>query len=388
MTVRRGFYPVYLYYRDLGSLLLSYGVSEEEDYGNTWPVELTSSTKKIATYFGKDVPRYGDSFAFKGYSVRIADGKPEYKYNDGSSVTEAALETDLSSILENYKKVIHAGGAGNIKMTPEQALEKWLGGERANWPDYGKAITKYLNVQSLLKAVPTEKQFLAEIGSMLGLQASEVQTDKFRGIFLAKQETGVEPGRGAGPRYIKEAAPEYVTRLRANGYTVDKEAEDKIIAYLVKTAEACTDLFKQPWSNYMGSHYKTVNGNKYVKLLKFIDAIRTDNREELKKYGKLEFDGDFADIPPEQFSDEYKLYNFGMSAIELYCHVHLHKPGIYICNNKTGKVSSVTGANSVDDYTGLFKFFEIYDQFVKGRYKTTWLDKQETWLKAVGEGVV
>ena len=55
MNVSRGFYPVYLYYKDLGTLILSYGVSETEESVQTWPVEVQAQIQTIKSYFDKEV---------------------------------------------------------------------------------------------------------------------------------------------------------------------------------------------------------------------------------------------------------------------------------------------------------------------------------------------
>lgn len=40
MQVSKGFYPVYLYYKELTTLILAYGVSETEEFGESWPAEM------------------------------------------------------------------------------------------------------------------------------------------------------------------------------------------------------------------------------------------------------------------------------------------------------------------------------------------------------------
>lgn len=62
MAVSKGFYPVYLYYKELGTLILAYGISETAEYGKSWPAEVMNSAQTISAYFDVDVPRYGDSF--------------------------------------------------------------------------------------------------------------------------------------------------------------------------------------------------------------------------------------------------------------------------------------------------------------------------------------
>jgi predicted nuclease of restriction endonuclease-like (RecB) superfamily len=107
MQVSKGFYPVYLYYKDLDTLILAYGVSETEEFSRTWPVEIMNSTQTIKAYFDQDVPRYGDSYVFKAYKINRLDGKIEYVYpNDNKAATHKDIESDLATILNYYKKIV------------------------------------------------------------------------------------------------------------------------------------------------------------------------------------------------------------------------------------------------------------------------------------------
>jgi 5-methylcytosine-specific restriction enzyme B len=56
MKVSWGFYPVYLYYKALNTLILAYGISETEEFSKTWPPEIMNSTTTITGFFNKDVP--------------------------------------------------------------------------------------------------------------------------------------------------------------------------------------------------------------------------------------------------------------------------------------------------------------------------------------------
>ncbi len=107
MQVSRGFYPVYLYYKELKTLILAYGVSETEESAKTWPAEIMNSSTTIAAHFDRDVPRYGDSFVFKSYKVKVSDGLVSYSYsNNGQASTEKDIESDLTTILEYFKKIV------------------------------------------------------------------------------------------------------------------------------------------------------------------------------------------------------------------------------------------------------------------------------------------
>jgi 5-methylcytosine-specific restriction protein B len=117
MAVSKGFYPVYLYYKDLQTLILAYGISETEEFGKSWPPEIMNSTPTIAAFFDKDVPRYGDSFVFKSYDIKLTNNDVQYYYaKSGSQASSKDIEADLSTILDYYKKV--------ISITPASAVSE------------------------------------------------------------------------------------------------------------------------------------------------------------------------------------------------------------------------------------------------------------------------
>jgi len=107
MATSNGIYPVYLYYKDLQTLILSYGVSETEQSLQSWPGDIINSTQTVAAYFDKKVPRYGDSFVFKSYKIKIDNNKVQYIYSDSEKIlSEEDLESDLRIITEYYKKLL------------------------------------------------------------------------------------------------------------------------------------------------------------------------------------------------------------------------------------------------------------------------------------------
>ncbi len=107
MQVSKGFYPVYLYYKELATLILAYGVSETEEFGETWPTEVMSSAVTISAFFDKDVPRYGDSFVFKAYKLDIKEKEIRYLSSENNApVSTKDIESDLGVILEYYRKAV------------------------------------------------------------------------------------------------------------------------------------------------------------------------------------------------------------------------------------------------------------------------------------------
>jgi len=106
MQVSNGYYPVYLYYKDLNTLILAYGVSETEKFSRTWPAEITSSST-VQSYFNTPIPRYGDSFVFKVYKISFDADRVTYTYTDRNVIaSEADIENDLETILDYYKHLV------------------------------------------------------------------------------------------------------------------------------------------------------------------------------------------------------------------------------------------------------------------------------------------
>jgi len=107
MQVSHGFYPVYLFYKELNVLILAYGISETKEFSETWPTEIMNNSSTISSFLDRDVPRYGNSFVFKAYKTNISNGKVEYKYFDSEKLaTDKDLESDLITILNYYKKLV------------------------------------------------------------------------------------------------------------------------------------------------------------------------------------------------------------------------------------------------------------------------------------------
>lgn len=105
MSTSNGYYPVYLYYKDLNILILAFGISETFEFATNWPREIEESYQRIDQVINKPV-RYGDSFAFKTYSTKILHGKVEFITEEQESISKSTVEEDLHSILAIYKKTL------------------------------------------------------------------------------------------------------------------------------------------------------------------------------------------------------------------------------------------------------------------------------------------
>ena len=106
MQVSNGFYPVYLYYKDFNTIILAYGISETEEFSTSWPIDIMNSKQTIASFFGKDVPRYGDSRVFAAYNLKMVNDQIIFISQEGNQVAENEIELDLSKILDYYKKIV------------------------------------------------------------------------------------------------------------------------------------------------------------------------------------------------------------------------------------------------------------------------------------------
>lgn len=269
-----------------------------------------------------------------------------------------------------------------MSQSAEELLKAWLGGEASRWGEYDSPVNRYITVRQLLRSIPTEKAFIAMVEQIMGLPPNPADTEKIQRIFYDKPQTSVTT-TPAGKALISEGAGEYIARLKAAGYQLALPKEDRLRQYLIEVATDTAKLFDQPWSNMAtrGGNYRIVNGNKYLKLLRFLDLVRADDRAELEKFYKLE--GEFTGISDEAFADQYGLFRLGKVVLELYCFANLHRPDVRIYNSKVAGLSELLGEVSADDFKGLFPFFKKYSDFIAAKYPTTWLDKQQKYIDLV-----
>ena len=105
MQTSNGFYPVYLFYKKQNKLILAYGISETSEYPTTWPDEIINNHQKINDYIDNP-PRYGDSFLFRSYNLSINESIVEFSNDDNNKLTADNLATDLTQIINSYKKFV------------------------------------------------------------------------------------------------------------------------------------------------------------------------------------------------------------------------------------------------------------------------------------------
>lgn len=189
MNVSSGYYPVYLYYKDLDILILAYGISETYTFAFTWPDEISGLRPKISTYLNKKVARYGDSFVFKAYKVDVSDKKVSYTNLDSNlNISEDDIESDLKNIIEYYKKAVQIPlNPATLETTQglfymEKQLEDFI---IHNWEntDLGKKYNLIIEEGELLS-----QQYRTEIGP-IDILARDKKTNDYVVIELKKDQT-------------------------------------------------------------------------------------------------------------------------------------------------------------------------------------------------------
>ena len=104
MSTSNGYYPVYLYYKDVNMLVLSFGVSETAEYETKWSQNIQDSYPTVDRVVDNP-PRYGSSFVFKTYEP-VIDGETVSFVREGSIISSETLLTELEEILNIYKKTL------------------------------------------------------------------------------------------------------------------------------------------------------------------------------------------------------------------------------------------------------------------------------------------
>lgn len=190
MKVSRGINPVYLYYKDLGVLILAYGISETMESPESWPVEIINNTQTIESYFDKKVPRYGDSFVFKAY--KIENNNNEIKISDpktGNDISDIDIDSDLKTILDYYRKALFlptnetvANNYGQGLFYMEKQLEDFI---IHNWEatELGKKYDLIVEEGVLLS-----QQYRTDIGP-IDILATDKKTGGYVVIELKKDQT-------------------------------------------------------------------------------------------------------------------------------------------------------------------------------------------------------
>jgi len=189
ISVSKGIYPVYLYYKDLKTLILAYGVSETAESPISWPVEIINNIQTVGAFFDKDVPRYGSSFMFKAYKVEINGDKVIFTNHDNKNeATGKDLDSDLITLIEYYKKVValpNSPAVANINQGlfyMEKQLEDFI---IHNWEktELGKRFDLIIE-----EGEPLSQQYKTDIGP-IDILAKDKRTNSYVVIELKKNQT-------------------------------------------------------------------------------------------------------------------------------------------------------------------------------------------------------
>lgn len=99
-TIKNGIYPVYLYYKTAGKLILAYGISETNKPQYSWALNNDAITIEefFTSSFRKLPERYGNSYVFKVYDVKSL---PDPK----------SLKEDLMAVIHEYKMLFNGDKA-------------------------------------------------------------------------------------------------------------------------------------------------------------------------------------------------------------------------------------------------------------------------------------
>lgn len=190
MQVSNGFYPVYLYYKELDKLILAYGISETEACTDTWPYEIKNNNKTITAYLNADVSRYGDSYVFKAYKVKL-DGDIVTYFQDidgGREIVQKEIESDLENIIDYYKKTVSIESSSpslSISQSAfvlEKHLEDFLIGNWSN-TELGKRFDLIIEDGELIS-----QQYRTEIGH-IDILARDKNKKNYVVIELKKNQT-------------------------------------------------------------------------------------------------------------------------------------------------------------------------------------------------------
>lgn len=128
ITVSNGYFPVYLYYKQLNTLILSFGISETNEFPEAWTWEVVSNYETIESFFGQKVPRYGNSYVYKAYAVGTNGILYRIDTDDNEPISESEIEADLDRVLNYYQEATNSEVSNPSSLVNQGAfyLEKQL----------------------------------------------------------------------------------------------------------------------------------------------------------------------------------------------------------------------------------------------------------------------
>lgn len=128
ITVSNGYFPVYLYYKQLNTLILSFGISETNEFPEAWTREVVSNYETIESFFGQKVPRYGNSYVYKAYAVGANGILYRIDTDNNEPISESEIEADLDRVLNYYQEATNSEASNPSSLVSQGAfyLEKQL----------------------------------------------------------------------------------------------------------------------------------------------------------------------------------------------------------------------------------------------------------------------
>ena len=186
MSTSNGYYPVYLFYKEERKLVLSFGVSETNDFGKGWDENIIGESQKINELIDSP-PRYGDSWVFKVYDVEHGISGIQLLH-DGKQLEETLIDGHLNQILELFSKNLDKSltnvdspiGAGLFYM--EKQLEDFI---IRNWDktDFGQSLELIYE-----EGDPVSQQYRTAIGP-IDILARDKSTGDYVVIELKRNQT-------------------------------------------------------------------------------------------------------------------------------------------------------------------------------------------------------
>lgn len=188
MNTSDGFYPVYLFYKKERKLILAYGISETKESKTSWPYEIEQNFKRIKEVIDKP-PRYGESFKFKLYTIKIENSDTIFLDENSKSCNSNDLDRDLTEIINFYKKAVSLEitkedtQIGKKIFSLEEQLEDFII-ENWNKTDFGKKYDLIYDEDGHL----ISQQYVTKIGR-IDILAKDKKTKSHVVIELKRNQT-------------------------------------------------------------------------------------------------------------------------------------------------------------------------------------------------------
>lgn len=100
MSVSNGYYPVFLFYKAEKKLVLSFGVSETNEFDSTWKSNIVENYKRVDEVV-QSAARYGSSWVYRTYDVLESEGQLKLSV-DGTEISSKDVDEDLDQIVQFY----------------------------------------------------------------------------------------------------------------------------------------------------------------------------------------------------------------------------------------------------------------------------------------------